>query len=84
MVFLCMITFEHEDENIEEYLYSILDVMFQCVETGLKKTEGTIHGKLQLKRARKSIYQHAQNTRRQRIEKDYLYQLCLCGFRRKC
>ena len=43
---------EHEDENIEEYLYSILDVMFQCVETGLK-TEGTIHGKLQLKRVAK-------------------------------
>ena len=55
---------EHEDEDIEAYLYHILDVMFQCVETGLK-TEGTIHGKLQLKRVAKSIYQQAQNTRRE-------------------
>lgn len=53
-----------EDEDIEEYLYHIIEVMFRCVETGLK-AEGTIHGKLQLKRVAKSIFQQAQNTRRE-------------------
>ncbi|MEG0276993.1 MAG: L-serine ammonia-lyase, iron-sulfur-dependent, subunit alpha [Coprobacillus sp.] len=55
---------ENEDENIEEFLHEILDAMFLSVHNGLKK-EGTIHGKLKLKRVAKSMYQHAQNTRRE-------------------
>lgn len=53
-----------EDEDIEEYLYHIIEVMFKCVENGLR-TEGIIHGKLQLKRVAKSMFQQAQNTRRE-------------------
>ncbi len=55
---------ENEDENIEKYLETVLLAMFQCIERGLKK-EGIIHGKLKLKRVAKSMYQHAQNTRRE-------------------
>lgn len=55
---------ENEDEGFEDYLHTILDAMFSSIETGLKK-EGTIHGKLKLKRVAKSMYQHAQNTRRE-------------------
>lgn len=55
---------ENEDENFESFLHEILDAMFLSVDTGLKK-EGTIHGKLKLKRVAKSMYQHAQNTRRE-------------------
>lgn len=55
---------ENEDEDIEMYLYRILNAMFDSVENGLHK-EGTLHGKLQLKRVAKSIYQQAQNTRRE-------------------
>ncbi len=55
---------ENEDDEFERYLYEILEAMFQCVENGLRK-EGKIHGKLQLKRVAKSIFQQAQNTRRE-------------------
>lgn len=54
----------NEDDDIEKYLYNILNAMFESVENGLKK-EGTIHGKLQLKRVAKSMFQQAQNTRRE-------------------
>ncbi len=55
---------ENEDEDIEMYLYRILNAMFDSVENGLHK-KGILHGKLQLKRVAKSIYQQAQNTRRE-------------------
>ncbi|MEG0592644.1 MAG: L-serine ammonia-lyase, iron-sulfur-dependent, subunit alpha [Coprobacillus sp.] len=55
---------ENEEENFEQFLQDILDAMFLSVDMGLKK-EGTIHGKLKLKRVAKSMYQHAQNTRRE-------------------
>lgn len=55
---------ENEDEDIEKFLYEILDAMFQSVENGLKK-QGTIQGRLKLKRVAKSMYQQAQNTRRE-------------------
>lgn len=55
---------ENEDENFEQFLHNILNAMFLSVDMGLKK-EGTIHGKLKLKRVAKSMYQHAQNTRRE-------------------
>lgn len=55
---------EHEDGDMEEYLYAILEAMFQSVETGLHKS-GVLQGKLQLKRVAKSIFQQAQNTRRE-------------------
>lgn len=55
---------ENEDDDIEEYLYQILNAMFESVENGLKK-EGIIHGKLQLKRVAKSMFAQAQNTRRE-------------------
>ena len=53
---------ENEDENFEKYLYDVLEAMFRSVENGLRK-EGTIHGRLQLKRVAKSMYQQAKNTR---------------------
>jgi len=55
---------ENEGEDIVVYLYDILNAMFESIENGLHK-EGTIHGKLKLKRVAKSIYQQAQNTRRE-------------------
>lgn len=53
---------ENEDDNFESYLYDVLEAMFRSVKNGLKK-EGTIHGKLQLKRVAKSMYRQAKNTR---------------------
>ena len=35
---------EHEDGDMEEYLYAILEAMFQSVETGLHKS-GVLQGK---------------------------------------
>ena len=55
---------EFEDENIVDYLYKIINAMFQSVENGLSK-EGTIQGKLKLKRVAKSMYQQAMNTRKE-------------------
>lgn len=55
---------ENEDDEIEEFLYSILNAMFESIERGLR-TEGVIQGKLKLKRVAKTMYQHAQNTRRE-------------------
>ena len=51
---------EHEGENFTEYLYTILDMMFDCVKRGLEK-EGTIPGKLQLPRVAKQMYTQAIN-----------------------
>lgn len=53
---------EFEDDDIVDYLYKIVEAMFQSVKNGLSK-EGTIQGKLQLKRVAKSMYQQAMNTR---------------------
>lgn len=53
---------EFEDEDIVNYLYKIINAMFESVQNGLSK-EGTIQGKLQLKRVAKSMYQQAMNTR---------------------
>lgn len=55
---------EFEEEEFERYLYKVLDVMFDCVESGLS-SEGIIPGRLQLKRVAKSMFQHAINTRRE-------------------
>lgn len=55
---------EHEDEDFEDYLYMILDHMFECIQNGLR-SEGLIKGPLQLMRVAKSMYQQAQNTRRE-------------------
>ena len=55
---------EYEGEDFDHYLSDILEAMFFSVENGLKK-EGIIHGKLKLKRVAKSMYQQAQNTRRE-------------------
>lgn len=55
---------ENEDDDFVVYLYKILDAMFESVENGLK-TEGYIQGKLKLKRVAKSMFQQAQNTRRE-------------------
>lgn len=52
---------EHEDD-IENYLYEILEMMFESVKAGLS-VEGIIPGKLQLKRVAKSMHQQAINTR---------------------
>ena len=53
---------QNEDDEFENYLYEVLNAMFNCIKNGLNK-EGTIHGKLQLKRVAKSIYHQAKNTR---------------------
>lgn len=55
---------DNEDEYFVGYLYKILDAMFECVENGLR-AEGIIQGKLKLKRVAKSMFQQAQNTRRE-------------------
>lgn len=51
---------EHENALFVDYLYEILDTMFDSVERGLKR-EGTIPGKLQLPRVAKQMYTHAIN-----------------------
>ena len=61
----------NEGEDFKDFLYEILEAMFTSVENGLKK-EGTIHGKLQLKRVAKSMYQQAMNTRRE-ADKELLF-----------
>lgn len=55
---------ENEGEDFDHYLSDILEAMFKSVENGLRK-EGIIQGKLKLKRVAKSMYQQAQNTRRE-------------------
>ena len=51
---------EHENALFVDYLYEILDTMFDSVERGLKR-EGTIPGKLQLPGAAKQMYTQAIN-----------------------
>lgn len=51
---------EHENALFVDYLYEILDTMFDSVERGLKQ-EGTIPGKLQLPRVAKQMYTQAIN-----------------------
>ena len=55
---------EFEDEEIEVYLYHVLEAMFQCVEDGLH-TQGTIPGRLQLKRVAKMMHAQALNTKKE-------------------
>ena len=50
----------HENALFVDYLYEILDTMFDSVERGLKR-EGTIPGKLQLPRVAKQMYTQAIN-----------------------
>lgn len=51
---------EHENALFVDYLYEILDTMFDSVERGLKR-EGTIPGKLQLPCVAKQMYTQAIN-----------------------
>lgn len=51
---------EHENALFVDYLYEILDTMFDSMERGLKR-EGTIPGKLQLPRVAKQMYTQAIN-----------------------
>ena len=51
---------EHENALFVDYLYEILDTIFDSVERGLKR-EGTIPGKLQLPRVAKQMYTQAIN-----------------------
>lgn len=51
---------EHENALFVDYLYEILDTMFDSVKRGLEK-EGTIPGKLQLPRVAKQMYTQAIN-----------------------
>lgn len=52
-----------EDANFKQYLYRIVDAMFESVESGLLAS-GIIPGRLQLKRVAKSMHQQALNTHR--------------------
>lgn len=47
-----------EDNDIEKYLYDILDTMFRCVERGLEAND-IIPGRLGLRRVAGDMYQHA-------------------------
>lgn len=47
-------------ENIDEYMNEVLDQMLDTISKGIH-TEGTLPGKLQLKRIGHSLYQKAQN-----------------------
>lgn len=49
---------EFEDDDIEEYLYKVLDAMFYSVKQGLCK-EGIIPGRLKLQRVAKSMHSQA-------------------------
>lgn len=51
---------EHENALFVDYLYEIMDTMFDSVERGLKR-EGAIPGKLQLPRVAKQMYTQAIN-----------------------
>ncbi len=62
---------ENEGQDFDHYLYKILDAMFLSVENGLSKS-GTIQGRLKLQRVAKSMYQQAQNTRRE-VERERLF-----------
>ncbi len=62
---------ENEGQDFDHYLYKILDAMFLSVENGLSKS-GVIQGKLKLQRVAKSMYQQAQNTRRE-VERERLF-----------
>ncbi len=64
-----VISIEGKDYEVE--LHKILDAMFESVENGLSK-DGVIQGRLKLKRVAKSMFQHAQNTRRE-AERERLY-----------
>jgi L-serine dehydratase len=55
---------QYEEDDIETYLYAVLETMLTCVESGLS-AHGVIPGRLQLKRVAKSMYQHALNTHRE-------------------
>lgn len=55
---------EFEDEDIEEYLYKVLEVMFDCVERGLSTT-GVIPGRLQMQRVAKMMHGQALNTKKE-------------------
>ena len=55
---------ENEGDDFDHFLSDILEAMFESVENGLKK-EGVIQGRLKLKRVAKSMFQQAQNTRRE-------------------
>ncbi len=61
----------HEDENIDDYLFDVLDHMFTCVENGLH-TKGIIQGRLKIKRVANLMYQQALNTHHQ-MERDRLF-----------
>ena len=64
---------EHENALFVDYLYEILDTMFDSVERGLKR-EGTIPGKLQLPRvAKQTINLPAGSERETLILSSYAY-----------
>lgn len=52
----------YEGKQFIEYLNTVLDTMFACIERGLSTT-GVIPGRLQIKRVAKNMYQQAINTR---------------------
>ncbi len=55
---------KYEDEDIEDYLYLVLDAMFSSVEDGIK-AEGIIPGRLQLKRVAKMMHAQAMSTEKE-------------------
>jgi L-serine dehydratase len=52
--------YNFEDSNIKDFLFNILDMMFDSINRGLN-TQGKLPGKLNLDRVAKKIYDHASN-----------------------
>ena len=73
---------EHENALFVDYLYEILDTMFDSVERGLRK-EGVIPGKLQLPRVAKQMYSRPSICRAEAKRNLDFEQLRLCCSRRK-
>lgn len=60
-----------EGDEIQDYLFKIIDAMFACVENGLH-AQGTLQGKLQIKRVANEMYHQALNTHHE-LERDRLF-----------
>lgn len=55
---------EFEDKDIDQYLLTVLNAMFESVERGLSR-QGIIPGKLKLERVAKTMYDQALNTKKE-------------------
>lgn len=66
---------KYEDENLENYLYEVLQAMKDCIDRGIK-TEGILPGRLQVVRKASSFY-HKYLESHQKNELIYAYSLAV-------